>query len=426
MSRSLRGHLYIKAGAAVCLNLGCCLLSLMLYAAWMSPPTKTTSHAPTGQKAHSSTSFGYVFPAIRGIQARREYFVSMCPLRLIPRIFLFNEEELIPELRAQRVLNKSRVPVMARYMVENRGDYTFSALTASIDGDVRFEAIGDSGDSRNIGSLLVSMNAKFVINDGQHRRAAIEAAIRENPELADETIAVVFFLDVGLDRCQQMFADLNRHAVRPSTSLGVLYDHRDDAARSMKLAVFQIPLFRDLTEMERSTLSVRSRKLFTLSALFSATNTLLARMDGPSFEAKQQLATEFWQEVAKQFPQWNQVWEGKLSAAEVRSELLHSHGIVLQALGRVGNTLLREHPTTWRKLLTRLGKLDWSRQNAQLWEGRALVAGRVSKSSNHITLTANLIKHRLGLPLTPDEQRIEDAYLRGDHAVNVTEASVSV
>ena len=39
--------------------------------------------------------FEYVFPAIRGIQAGREYYVSMCPLRLIPRIFLFDEDELI-------------------------------------------------------------------------------------------------------------------------------------------------------------------------------------------------------------------------------------------------------------------------------------------------------------------------------------------
>ena len=84
----------------------------------------------------------------------------------------------------------------------------------------------------------------------------------------DETIAVVFFLDVGLERCQQMFADLNRHAIRPSTSLGVLYDHRDDGARLVKLSILQLGLFKDLTEMERSTLSARSRKLFTLSALY--------------------------------------------------------------------------------------------------------------------------------------------------------------
>ena len=56
------------------------------------------------------------------------------------------------------------------------------------------------------GKLTVPMTARFIVNDGQHRRAAIEEALKERPELGDETISVVFFLDVGLRRSQQMFA----------------------------------------------------------------------------------------------------------------------------------------------------------------------------------------------------------------------------
>src|SRR5882672_12814385 len=107
--------------------------------------------------------FEYVFPAIRGVQARREYYVSMCPLRLIPKIFIFNEEELIPELRAQRVLNKSRLPEMARYILDNRDDYTFSAITASVDADVRFESIGSGKEGKQVGLLHIPMSARFII-----------------------------------------------------------------------------------------------------------------------------------------------------------------------------------------------------------------------------------------------------------------------
>src|SRR5688572_16180397 len=172
--------------------------------------------------------FGLVLPAIRGIQAGREYFVSMCPLRLIPKILIFDDEELRPELRAQRVLNKSRLPEIVRYILRNPKTYAFSAITASIDADVKFRPIGNEGENRNIGTLEVPMEAHFVINDGQHRRAAIEQALKEMPELGDESIAVVFFVDVGLARSQQMFADLNRYAVRPTRSLSILYDHRDE------------------------------------------------------------------------------------------------------------------------------------------------------------------------------------------------------
>ena len=92
-----------------------------------------------------ATGFEYVFPAIRGVQARREYFVSMCPLRLLPKVFLFNEAEMVPELRAQRQLNKARLPEMARYVIDNPDDYVFSAITASVDASVKFEPIGENG-----------------------------------------------------------------------------------------------------------------------------------------------------------------------------------------------------------------------------------------------------------------------------------------
>src|SRR5579863_926473 len=131
-------------------------------------------------------AFEYVFPAIRGIQSKREYYVSMCPLRLLPKIFLFNEEELVPELRAQRTLNKNRIPEIARYITDNQDGYVFSAITASVDADVRFEPLASGGEGHRVGLLHIPMAAKFIINDGQHRRAAIEMALRENPELADE------------------------------------------------------------------------------------------------------------------------------------------------------------------------------------------------------------------------------------------------
>jgi DNA sulfur modification protein DndB len=374
--------------------------------------------SPTTASVDPATPFEYIFPAIRGVQAKRQYFVSMCPMRLIPKIFVYDDPELRPELRAQRVLNKGRIPELARYIVDNRDDYTFSAITASIDCEVRFEPFGSVAEARRVGLLHIPMTARFIINDGQHRRAAIEQALRDCPELADESIAVVFFLDLGLNRCQQMFADLNRHAIRPATSLGLLYDHRDDRARLSKLVVVQLPLFKELTELERSTLSPRSRKLFTLSALHSATLALLAHTHEQSVEDRELLALSFWEEASRHFPEWTQVRDRKIPASEVRRDLLHSHGIVLQALGRVGNALVREQPTTWKQTLRRLSKIDWSRGNSKLWEGRALVGGKVSKHSSNVTLVTNLIKHELGLMLSPEEQRVEDAFRQGEHVAH--------
>ena len=359
-------------------------------------------------------SFGYVFPAIKGFQSGREYYVSMCPLRLIPRIFIFDEEELGPELRAQRILNKNRIPEMSRYITENRKSYIFSALTASIDAKVKFTSLGEDPASSLVGTLHIPMEAKFVINDGQHRRAAIEVALKENPDLGDETIAVVFFLDIGMKRSQQMFADLNRHAVKPSKSLGVLYDHRDINAQITRDVVLALPFFRDLTEMEKTSLSKRSKKLFTLSSIHAATIDLLHGMEKNTLSERTTLAKEFWKVIYKKIKDWQLVIQSKLLSSEIRQNYLHSHGIILHSLGRMGNSLIKQHPKTWQKSLSKLSEINWSRSNGD-WEGRAIVGGRASKAEQNIILTTNYLKQKLGLKLTNKEKKIERAYQRGNN-----------
>ena len=357
--------------------------------------------------------FKYVFPAIRGIQARREYYVSMCPLRLIPKLFLFDEDEIVPELRAQRHLNRARIPEMSNYLVENPDDYVFSAITASVDGDVNFEPIADEGEANRIGVLHVSMSARFIINDGQHRRAAIEAALLENPELGHETIAVVFFLDIGLERCQQMFADLNRYAIRPSTSIGILYDHRDEDAILVRDVIARSTIFRNMVEMEKTTLSARSRRLFTLSAIYQATVELLRDIGIEEPKEKASLAVDFWEEVARNITEWGKVQSGEIKSSDVRMDYLHTYGVVLQSLARAGNALIRSNSGNWRKKIRKIQDIDWRRSNAELWEGRAMILGKVSKGQRNVTLTTNAIKAHLGLELSPEEHRLEDAFLRG-------------
>lgn len=278
-------------------------------------------------------AFSYTFPAIRGVQAGREFYVSMCPLRLLRKLFVFDDEELVPELRAQRTLNKARVPEIARYIVDNQDSYTFSAITVSVDGDLKFEPVaGEGSASYRMGSLTVSMTSKFIVNDGQHRRAAIVQALDNAPELGDETIAVVFFMDRGLKRCQQMFADLNRHAVKPSASLGVLYDHRSATANVARHLSLTSKVFKGLIESERSSLSPRSRSLFTLSALHFATTELLTENESGDFHKASDKCLAFWEMVGEQIPEWTYVRESRMTSGDVRRDFIHSHAIVLQAL----------------------------------------------------------------------------------------------
>ncbi len=357
--------------------------------------------------------YTYSFPAIRGIQAGREYYTTMCPLRLIPILFSTNPSDLPPEIRAQRETNKSRILPIAKYIVDNPDDYVFSSITASIDGEVSFQPYGEDQVGRKIGTLSVPMEATFLVNDGQHRRAAIEEALYENPELAHETISVVFFVDTGLKRSQQMFADLNRYAVRPTKSLGILYDHRDPLARLVNQMIKEIPIFNGMTETAKSSISNRSRKLFTLSSLYQATKKFLGYKDNQEIsEDEKKLSFNFWMAVTQNMPDWRDAADRKVAPSELRRDYIHAHGIALQALAIAGNSLVKERPDTWKNDLEKIKKIDWMRANTKLWEGRALIGGSLNKSQKNVLLTANIIKKNLGLSLNPKEEAVEEVYVQ--------------
>lgn len=358
----------------------------------------------------------YTFAAIRGMQAGREYYIVMCPFKLIPKIFLFNEEELSPEMRAQRVVNKARIPEIAQYILDNPNEYCFSALTASVDGDLKFTPLNQEEIGSSVGKLTIGMSCAFVINDGQHRRAAIEDALKMNPSPAfgAEKIAVVLFHDRGLKRSQQMFADLNKYAVRPSNSIGVLYDHRDPLAELTRQVMSEVRVFGEMIEMEKTTISNRSRKLFTLSSLYGANRALLGAKKRGGAVAIHETATciSFWNEVASAMPFWEDIKAHKARPDELRRDYVHAHGVTLQALGHVGNILLSKSPKQWKNKILQLQSIDWSRTNTALWEGRAMIGGRMSASPANILLTAAGIKARLGVELTIEEKTLENKMVK--------------
>ena len=352
--------------------------------------------------------FNHSFPALRGAQAGAEFYVTMCPMRLLPKLFVFDDDEVPPELRAQRALNRQRVPDIARYLVQNRDSYVVSALTVSVDTSVTFTPLGYEGGHQIVGFLELPMDARLLINDGQHRRAAVEAAIVECPELRDDHVPVIFFVDRGLKRSQQMFADLNRHAIRPSDSLSTLYDQRDPCSELARYVALTVQGFKGMTEMERSTISNRSTKLFTLSAIKSASRILLRkrRKDEVS-EEDRKFAVAFWSTVFEVMPAWRLAKERRVATGELRQNFVHAHGLALSAIATVGADLVSVCPNAWQSKLHKLETIDWSRANQELWEGRAMEHGKISKAKDNIRLTANLLKMHLGLPLTAEEQRLE-------------------
>ena len=110
-------------------------------------------------------------------------------------------------------------------------------------------------------------------------------------------------------------------------------------------------------------------------------------------------------------PIWNLLLNKQISSGELRKTFVHSHGLALLALGKVGYELIKKHPDNWKNFLGGLKQIDWLRSNSELWEGRAMHAGRITASSNNVLLTAMIIKRSLDLKLTKEDEELENRLL---------------
>ena len=330
------------------------------------------------------------------MQANREYYIAMVPLGILSKLFHDEEEYILPEYRAQRCINEARIPEIRDYILSNRNSYVFSALSASIDGN--FEYVASEIDN-NIGLLKVDMNAVFLINDGQHRKAAIQEAIKEDPSLVEETISIVFFKDEGLEKSQQMFADLNKHAVKSTMSLSTLYDDRDPIANAVKQVVAEIPFLNKYIDKEKDSLGKNSSKLFTLANFLRANRRILK--DNSIAQQDQDFLTNYWQAIFANISEWHLLERKQLYKCDLKEEYILTLSVTLNAFGRLGRYFL-ENPEHLNKLKL-LDQIDWTRMNTD-WQGRVISAqGRIINNEDSIIKICNYIKTRLGLNLTKEE-----------------------
>lgn len=347
---------------------------------------------------------GMSFPAIKGTQANAEYYIVMCPLKRLSKIFTLDEGQLPVDQRAQRIINEERIPDITSYILESRDNYVFSALTACIEGGVDFVAIGESKHEQKIGTLVIDEDAEIFITDGQHRNAAILEALKADPSLAEETISIVFFTNKSLEERQRIFKDLNLYPVKTDSSLSITYDDKPDAILS-KTIIFRSEKFTKLVHMERSNLGSRSKKLISHSAVNKASKYLLGNITKNNYESLIPIAYEYWHEVLKNMPAWLLVCDDKASGGELRDESIHAHAVTFHALGLLGNYLIN-NDSKWQSTLKGLQNINWSRTNPD-WLGRCVINNSMHNVRKAAELTCIQIKLKLQIPLTSKEQSVE-------------------
>lgn len=352
-------------------------------------------------------------PVLRGLQAGREYYLGMCSLDWVAKNLPFPPENLPPAKVLQRQINKARIPKIADYLVKFFDDYILPPLIVSIDADVTFIPLSTDDDHYQMGQLSFLESADFVINDGQHRCAAIKHALAKRPELRHESIGIVFFVDRGVTRSRQMFSDLNGHPVRTNQNINTTFDSRSYLPGVTKQVVDSSTLLRTRVEHFGSSCAIGSPKVFTISALAKAHGLLLKGLVSNDRNKDVELCIRFWDVLRNSLPDLDKLAKKEVTPRHVKEEYFYPYSIALQAIASTANFVIKNVENSWEGKLAKISKLDWRRCNPD-WEGRAMSAGRLTTSGNHPILTRNLIKLHLTLPLSEEEKQIEHEFNRRD------------
>jgi DNA sulfur modification protein DndB len=399
----------------------------------------------------SSVSFGktpvvqddtpIMIDAMASIQNGKLMFITSVKIGTLVGLLETEDARLSLEQRRQRRPDLSRIPNMAEYL---RGDpWAYAAITAALSGSFEFHPLNPaSGERTRMGRLRIprGYKARSVIIDGQHRFLSLRAALGLEPRfnryelvedkrktLAEENIGVIFYVfaddSEGVRWSQQYFHDLNCLGVATSRSLGIKFDRRHPLNRLTVHIADRAQPFVGRIELEHHSCGPSNHNLFTLSALKNANRALLGSVSDDDYTAKFDQALEFWNEVAKVFPEWTEMPGNK-----VRDEFIHGYGVALDAIGLAGNALLERTTSDMASCLTRLRSLDWNRwhrgkdgkcsltpeggrQANTFWNGIGMVGSKVQNTSANVRNMSLLLKKTMGLELS-DKDEMELRFAR--------------
>lgn len=337
-------------------------------------------------KKRSSTTtqqrdFTYRLPAIRGIQAGQEYFTTAIPLAVLIKILM---HATLPT-----PVDKERPQEIANFLTANPSSYVLPPLTISIVGDYEYTPSESSKGSVSIGVLTLAINVDIAILDGNYRAIGIKKAIEDLPSLSNETVSVVIFPNLGNQT--RMFGEIKANQRKPGRLERIVDDKTDSLANITRDVISSTSAFKDSIEFRKTTISNRSKNLFTFSGLYQANEALLVNHRTMPMETQRNLAIEFWNTVQDSMPDWTSE-EPRVS---LRKQTVHAHGVTLCAIAMAGAKIIQRSPKTWKLKLGKLRQIDWSRNNVKLWEGKAMLGGRMTKTKASVELTAKAILEQL-------------------------------
>lgn len=243
-------------------------------------------------------------PAIRGVLGDIVYYTSSFTFDQISNLVKPIDDELHTSTslkdQLQRSLTDNHKSIKS-YILTQKEHFFNSLVLAVYDGEPIWNEIevGFKGeDYYNMGFLQLSGEEKIFPVDGQHRVEGIKAAIKERPELGDETISVILIghnkSKEGMEKTRRIFSTLNRYAKPVTTGDIIALDEDDTVAIVTRNLLESFPLFiKDRIASAKSSKALSNdSKCFTSLLTLYETNRIIYKYYVTFSEKKKKVKTK--------------------------------------------------------------------------------------------------------------------------------------
>ena len=239
--------------------------------------------------------------SLRGIIGDWVYYPCLMKFRdIAERINLAEEiyqSKTLSEL-VQRELRRKRGKEIKAYIIQQEQRFFNSLIVAVYKGDPNWYGItnlrpNNELDIRkvpdevieSIGILSLSGTERLFALDGQHRLVGIKEALKENPELGDDELAVIFIAhhtdSAGKERSRRLFTTLNKNAKPVSKGEIIALDEDDAMAITVRRLVMENPMFMEDRILKNATNNIptsNSTCLTTIGNLYDLLGILFTKI----------------------------------------------------------------------------------------------------------------------------------------------------
>jgi len=354
---------------------------------------------------------------IRAKMGDTPYFLAKMPAgQLIDSVGIAKELPEWPDMSADEKMQreydiKRVVEEMVPYVVDDPNRFFGSLIIDIYSGykDIVFESVAEAVPAlpaayrvpmEDMGFLTLPGKERLIALDGQHRLLSLKIAIKgimgipagekmtaamnrlvPHPDLANEEISVIFVEHTDTQKIRKIFNKINKYAKQTSRGDNIITSDDDVfAVISRKLLTEGEPLAPingiDLVNWKSNTLSLRSKHLTTLSALYTISCTLLKDnkysmnvLPGESdVDNAYKEVADFWKVLLGNldvFQDYIQLTKQDKPISAMRENNLLLKPVTQMALAHVAR-MAKNKGIPWNDIVEKLNRISWSFDN-ELW-----------------------------------------------------------